>query len=132
MSRKIGKEFYLDWEKDTLQVWEFEKSRAVVVAMCEGVRLKHPFPSVSVFEVSDNFYRLTPGDFNLRKFCFDGGHNRSLAHYLENAQLLCIPVKSTSVDSSEYKDISNMWLGEKVEIYKLKDALSYLPRNYLR
>jgi len=122
----MGKEFYLDWNKDILQVWELDKSFTVVGAMREGIKLGHRFPAINVVEVGDNFYRLAAGKIFSDDF-YDGGHHRAVAHYLEKKSLLCVLSNRIGANSNDYRDVSFVKLGDYEICDKLEDALSKLP-----
>ena len=124
-------EFYLDWERDTLQVWELDKSGLVIEAMREGIRLGHKFPAINVVEVDDNFYRLAPGEMNLWGY-YDGGHYRSVSHHLEGVRLLCTLVENIGSAPTCYRDVGVVGISSSINKSKLKDSLSYLPDNVVR
>ncbi len=122
----MGREFYLDWKKDTLQVWELDKSFFVVAAMREGIKLGHRFPAVYVVEICDNFYRLAAGRVNSNDF-YDGGHHRVFAHYLEKKPLLCSISDRIGANPNDYRDVSMIKLGNYEICDKLEDSINKLP-----
>ncbi|MBS3087130.1 hypothetical protein J4226_00885 [Candidatus Pacearchaeota archaeon] len=124
--RKMGEEFYLDWKKDTLQVWELYKSSFVVAAMREGIRIGSIFPAVYVVRICDNFYRLAAGEANSKNI-YDGGHHRAVAHYLEKKSLLCLLSDRIGANPNDYRDIGLVELGDYNLPDKLEDSLSKLP-----
>ena len=56
-----SKEFYLDFQKDKLLVWEWTKSLLVVDAMYEGIELGHLFPAVDVVRDGNGIFEIMYG-----------------------------------------------------------------------
>ncbi|MDH3353099.1 MAG: hypothetical protein OEL87_01505 [Nanoarchaeota archaeon] len=122
-----GREFYLDWQKDILQIWELRKSRLVVEAMLKGIDLGHKFPAVHVVEISDNFYRLSGGEVNLGYY--DGGNHRSVSHFIKKAPLLCVHSSWMGINPYDFREIKDFELRDFADEFKLKDSLTHLPRD---
>ena len=115
-----GKEIYLDLRKKQLYGRESEKSRLVVEAMREGIKLEHKFPSVDIFELDGGLYRIADG--------LIGGHHRAIAHYLED-----IPLRFRIINSEDETflkiPICQILLVENYSYQQLYDSLKFLPRD---
>lgn len=74
-----GKEFYLDWAKDRLYGWESVKSDLTIDSIVKGIEAGADFPPVSVVNIGENEWRIKVGE--------DGGHCRSVGHYVAGAPL---------------------------------------------
>lgn len=120
------REFFLNWEKDTLQGWEYAKGSIVIASMIEGIKLGHKFPAVRVVKVGDNFYRLALGNEDSDGYD-DGGHHRAVAHYITGEPLRCsllneeYTISNISISAIEMRD----WVSDD----KLMESLGYLPRD---
>jgi len=88
-------EFYLDWNKHQLFVWEKVKSDRVIDAIVRGIEAGDKFPPVYVHRVKD---RETL--FVLSGAHGHGGHNRAVGHYIAGQPLTCI-LEETSIDPAE-------------------------------
>ena len=125
----MAEEFYLDWEKDTLQVWEMGKSDLIIASMIEGIKLGCDFPTVEVVRLDNNSYRLTPGNLKSNGFS-EWGHHRAVAHYMEGAPLRCRLLKEPfGIDPNNFGYVENIVVCDHENIWNdtLLDSLEKLP-----
>ncbi|MFQ5531711.1 MAG: hypothetical protein ACE5ES_03795 [Candidatus Nanoarchaeia archaeon] len=71
---------YLDLDSVELFGWETDKSDLLVDAICRGIELGDEFPPVPVHEIEGKYYLSMIRDDPIGRS--DGGHYRSVGHYI--------------------------------------------------
>ena len=116
------REFCLDLHENELCGYEPVKSRLVVLAMEEGVKLRMKFPLVAVIKVAKKKYNIVAW--------WEGGHDRALAHYRQCGQLRCFLEDGNPWGGDKcYFPIKEIILSDDINLVKLKDSLRHLPRD---
>ncbi len=84
-------QFYLDWDTHFLFGNENGKSIEAVDAIVRGIELDHAFPPVFVYQMHENTFSITRTHQveTTNGFVVDGGHTRSVAHFVTRNPLLC-------------------------------------------
>ena len=94
-------ELFLDLHEVEIYGWEEYKSKTLVDSILRGIASGDSFPPVAVIQYS-GFYALdfwTYDDRFSQSDRRDGGHTRSIAHYLSHKPLRCLLTGVTNLSS---------------------------------
>lgn len=105
---------YLDLDSVELFGWETDKSDLLVDAICRGIELGDEFPPVPVHEIEGKYYLSMIRDDPIGRS--DGGHYRSVGHYIMKkplkVEIVVLPKHDQGFPPLGWGTLRPTWIGD--------------------